>query len=83
MFERVLTFYDMAAAIQAAYLHHGVTTGYFRPDLDVEAAARAANGMILAAVMYRLRDPSPEVFDRLTETVREIIYFGLAGDTGK
>jgi AcrR family transcriptional regulator len=83
MFERVLTFYDMAASIQSGYLRHGVTAGYFRPDLDVDAAARAVNGMILAAVMYRLRDPSPEVFDRLTQTSREIIYFGLAGDTGK
>ncbi|MFE5474145.1 hypothetical protein ACFQ9R_00455 [Nocardia sp. NPDC056541] len=81
MAERVLDFYDTAALLQSAYLPHGVDAGYFRADLDVEAAARAVNGMLLAAAMYQLRDPAPEAFERLTRTVREIVYHGLAGET--
>lgn len=33
MAERVLAFYDAAAAIQATYLQHGISAGYFRSDL--------------------------------------------------
>ncbi|MFF2087050.1 TetR/AcrR family transcriptional regulator [Nocardia sp. NPDC058176] len=83
MAERVLGFYDSAAALQSSYLQHGVDAGYFRADLDVEAAARAVNGMLLAAAMYQLRDPAPDAFERLTRTVREIIYHGLAGETSR
>ncbi|MFB7719828.1 TetR/AcrR family transcriptional regulator [Nocardia sp. NPDC056100] len=77
MAERVLTFYDLAAAIQATYLQHGVDAGYFRADLDVESAARAVNGMLFAAVMYQLRDPSPQAMESLARTIRELIVRGL------
>ncbi|EFV12061.1 TetR/AcrR family transcriptional regulator [Segniliparus rugosus] len=83
MAERVLRFYDTSDLVQRAYLQHGVDLGYFRPDLDVEHAARAINGMLLAAAYYNLRDPSAEAFDRLAETVRQIGYFGLVGPDGR
>lgn len=81
MAERVLSLYDTATALQSVYLLHGVEAGYFRADLDVEAAARAVNGMLLAAAIYQLRDPSTTAFERFTHTVREIIYHGLAGES--
>ncbi|WP_327141335.1 TetR/AcrR family transcriptional regulator [Nocardia sp. NBC_01327] len=81
MAERVLTIYDLAAGIQATYLQHGVDAGYFRADLDVESAARAVNGMLFAAVMYQLRNPSPQAFESLTRTIRDIIIHGLTGAT--
>jgi AcrR family transcriptional regulator len=80
MAEQVLDFYDTAAAIQSTYLQHGVDAGYFHADLDVNSAARAVNGMLFAAAMYQLRNRPAEEFTRLGETVRDIIYFGLAGE---
>ncbi|MEV6280773.1 TetR/AcrR family transcriptional regulator [Nocardia sp. NPDC051832] len=80
MARRVLSFHTLATALQAAYLQHGVDAGYFRPDLDVDSAARAVNGMLFAAATYRLTDPSPDDYDRLTATIREIVYRSLAAD---
>lgn len=80
MAERVLAFYDAAAAIQATYLQQGISAGYFRSDLDAGHAARAVNGMLLASAFYSLRDPSPAAFEQLAHAVREILYYGLASD---
>ncbi|UGT38748.1 TetR/AcrR family transcriptional regulator [Nocardia yamanashiensis] len=80
MAERVLALHELAASWQAGYLRHGVEAGYFRADLDVESAARAVNGMIFAAAMYQLRSPAQADLDRLSRTIREMIYHGLAGE---
>ncbi|MFD5177549.1 TetR/AcrR family transcriptional regulator [Nocardia sp. NPDC058379] len=82
MADRILSLHELAAAWQAGYLQHGVDAGYFRADLDVESAARAVNGMIFAAAMYQLRDPGAADIDRLTRTIRDIIYRALAAGDG-
>ncbi|MGV9408590.1 TetR/AcrR family transcriptional regulator [Nocardia sp. NPDC003693] len=81
MAARVLSFYDLAAALNAAYLQHGVDAGYFRSDIDVDCAARAINGMLFAAATYRLTDPPEATFDRLTATIRDFTYRCLAPET--
>jgi AcrR family transcriptional regulator len=76
MRDRVLDFHDTAGALTAAYLHHGVRVGYLRADLDVDATARAINGMILAAILTALRDPDSQA--RMSEAIRRVMYDGIA-----
>ncbi|AUI59736.1 TetR/AcrR family transcriptional regulator [Amycolatopsis sp. BJA-103] len=78
MRERVLDFYETAAELTAGYLHHGVHLGYLHEDLDVDATARAINGMILASVLSGLRDPSPDGQAAMSRAVRRVMYDGIA-----
>lgn len=82
MAERVLDFFDLAGALTAAYLAHGVELGYLRGDLDVENTASAINGMILASAMSALRRPGAEHQRRLSEAVRRLMYDGIAAQPG-
>jgi AcrR family transcriptional regulator len=76
--ERFLDFLDAAAALNAAYLAHGVELGYLRADLDVEYTARAINGMIIAAALNGIRDPKPQTQQRFANAVRQLMYDGIA-----
>jgi hypothetical protein len=78
MRERVLDFYDTAGQLTASYLHHGVRVGYLPADLDVDATARAINGMILAAVLAALRDPDRGAQARMSAAIRRVMYDGIA-----
>lgn len=55
--DRVLSVYDTAISLTAAYFENGVRRGYLRPDLDVEASAEAIVGMVIAAIINILRHP--------------------------
>lgn len=76
MAERILDLFDLAAALTAAYLSHGVELGYLRADLDVDNTARAINGMILGSAITTLR--APEDQRALSEAVRRLMYDGIA-----
>jgi AcrR family transcriptional regulator len=76
MAERILDLFDLAAALTAAYLSHGVELGYLRADLDVANTARAINGMILGSAITTLRTPEDQ--QALSEAVRRVMYDGIA-----
>ncbi|GAA2786936.1 helix-turn-helix domain-containing protein [Saccharopolyspora taberi] len=78
MRERVLEFQSTAAQLTAGYLHHGVQVGYLHSDLDVDATARAINGMIIAAVLAALCDPVPTSQERMSAAIRRLMYDGIA-----
>jgi AcrR family transcriptional regulator len=78
MAERILDLFDVAAALTAAYLSHGVELGYLRADLDVGSTATAINGMILASAIASLRKSGPEHQRRLSEALRRVMYDGIA-----
>ncbi|HEY1918469.1 MAG TPA: TetR/AcrR family transcriptional regulator [Streptosporangiaceae bacterium] len=78
MADRVLEFFEMATALTAAYLSHGVELGYLRADLDIDNTARAINGMILASAISSLRRPDAEHQRRLSEAVLRVMYDGIA-----
>lgn len=78
MRERVLDFYETAAQLTAEYLRHGVRVGYLHAELDVDATAKAINGMILAAVLAELRNPDPQAQARMGEAIRRVMYDGIA-----
>jgi AcrR family transcriptional regulator len=76
MAERILDLFDLAAALTAAYLSHGVELGYLRADLDVGNTARAINGMILGSAIASLRTPEDQT--ALSEAIRRVMYDGIA-----
>ncbi|MCK2239013.1 MULTISPECIES: TetR/AcrR family transcriptional regulator [unclassified Crossiella] len=78
MAERVLDFFDLATALTASYLSHGVRLGYLRTDLDVDNTASAITGMILASALSSLRKPEGEHQRKLSEAVRRLMYDGIA-----
>jgi hypothetical protein len=55
-----------------------VRVGYLRVDLDVDATARAINGMILAAALAALRNPAPDAQQDMSEAIRRVMYDGIA-----
>jgi AcrR family transcriptional regulator len=77
MGDRILGFLELAAALTAGYLRHGVTEGYLPTDLDTDNAARAINGMILAAVLASLHHPDLDR-QRLHTTIQRIMYDGIS-----
>jgi len=78
MRDRVLDFHETAAQLTAGYLHHGVRVGYLHADLDVNATARAINGMILAGVIAALRNPAPDAQEGMSKAIRRVMYDGIA-----
>ncbi len=77
MADRVLSFFDLATGLTAAYLTHGVQEGYLRSDLDVDNTARAINGMILGSTIAGLSDTAPDT-RALSEAIRRVMYDGIA-----
>ncbi|MBP2472277.1 AcrR family transcriptional regulator [Crossiella equi] len=78
MADRVLDFVELASALTAAYLRHGVDQGYLRADLDVDNSGRAITGMIFASALSTIRNPSPAHQRELSEAVRRVMYDGIA-----
>lgn len=78
MRERVLDFHDLAADLTAGYLEHGVRVGYLHADLDVDATARAINGMIIAAIIAALRGSEKISDKRMGVAIRRVMYDGIA-----
>jgi AcrR family transcriptional regulator len=78
MGDRILGFFEMATALTASYLAHGVEFDYLPADLDVENTARAINSMILGSAIAALQNP--ELDQRaLSVAVRRVMYDGIAG----
>jgi AcrR family transcriptional regulator len=78
MADRVLSFFELATSLTAAYLSHGVERGYLPRDLDVDNTARAIVGMIVGSVIAGLQNPD---LDRaaLAEAIRRVMYDGISG----
>lgn len=77
MADRVLAFFDLATELNAAYLAHGVESGYLHPDLDVENTSRAINGMILGSTIAAMSDPDLDP-QALSAAIRRVMYDGIA-----
>jgi AcrR family transcriptional regulator len=78
MGDRILGFFEMATALTASYLAHGVEFGYLPADLDVQNTARAINGMILGSTIAALQNPDLDQ-RALSVAVRRVMYDGIAG----
>lgn len=78
MAERVVAFIDGATALTAEYLRHGVELGYLRQDLDVEATARAINGMILSGALTGVGDPDKDRLRRYARAALTVMYDGIS-----
>ena len=77
MSAKVMSFLDLARDLTAAYLEHGVVSGYLRPDLDVPATASAINGMITAAGLSAIRQPDREHQRELARAIRVLMFEGV------
>ncbi|MDP9118219.1 MAG: TetR/AcrR family transcriptional regulator [Actinomycetota bacterium] len=77
MSNKVMEFFDLARALNAQYIAHGIATGYLRADLDVEATADAIIGMIMAAILAAARRPDRDHQRRLAETIQTIMFDGI------
>jgi AcrR family transcriptional regulator len=78
MSNKVMEFFDLARALNANYIQHGVDTGYLRADLDIEGTADAIIGMILAAMMAAVRQPDRARQRRLALAIRTLMFEGIA-----
>lgn len=76
--ERVLDFIESMTDVTAAYFTHGVELGYLRADLDVQASARAVNGMILGAVIHGIRHHDEQSQAELANAIQRVMYDGIA-----
>lgn len=75
---RVLEFFEMAVALNMAYLQHGVDVGYLAADLDVESTAWAINGMILGVFVREMAQPGLGAADRSSAAIQRLMFGGLA-----
>ncbi|WP_348525435.1 TetR/AcrR family transcriptional regulator [Nocardia brasiliensis] len=71
---------DMADALTAGYLEHGVELGYLRADLDTANTARAVTGMLLAGIVHGLRDTDEATLRGLNEAIRRLLIDGVRKD---
>ncbi|WP_081878372.1 TetR/AcrR family transcriptional regulator [Nocardia brasiliensis] len=71
---------DMADALTAGYLEHGVELGYLRADLDTVNTARAVTGMLLAGIVHGLRDTDEATLRGLNEAIRRLLIDGVRKD---
>ncbi|WP_069167907.1 TetR/AcrR family transcriptional regulator [Nocardia altamirensis] len=71
---------DLADALTAGYLEHGVERGYLRADLDTVNTARAVTGMLLSGIMHGLRETSEETMQSLNEAIRRLLVDGIRKD---
>ncbi|MEV4125131.1 TetR/AcrR family transcriptional regulator [Nocardia sp. NPDC049707] len=68
---------DMADALTADYLSHGVELGYLRADLDTKYTAKAVTGMLLAGIVHGLRNPDEAAVRELNEAIRRLLIDGV------
>ncbi|MFI7665244.1 TetR/AcrR family transcriptional regulator [Nocardia sp. NPDC049526] len=71
---------DMADALTASYLSHGVELGYLRADLDTKYTAKAVTGMLLAGIVHGLRNPDEAAVQELNEAIRRLLIDGVRRD---
>jgi len=71
---------DMADALTAGYLSHGVELGYLRADLDTKYTAKAVTGMLIAGIVHGLRDPDGAAVDALNEAIRRLLIDGVRAE---
>lgn len=80
MAEQVLGFLEAATGITAGYLRHGVDNGYLRTDLDVEATAKAINGMIVGGVIIGIHDTDRVRLETYADAALRMMYDGISAD---
>ncbi|NKY29694.1 TetR/AcrR family transcriptional regulator [Nocardia gamkensis] len=78
--QRLYGLLDTADALTAGYLDHGVEQGYLRADLDTLNTARAVTGMLIAGIVYSLREPDEASIAGLTEAIRRLLVDGVRKD---
>lgn len=78
--QRLYGLLDTADALTAGYLDHGVELGYLRADLDTVNTARAVTGMLIAGIVYSLREPDEASIARLNEAIRRLLVDGVRKD---
>ncbi|WP_442943365.1 TetR/AcrR family transcriptional regulator [Nocardia sp. NBC_00565] len=71
---------DMADALTAGYLSHGVELGYLRADLDTKNTAKAVTGMLIAGVVQGMRNPDENAVNGLNEAIRRLLIDGVRKD---
>jgi AcrR family transcriptional regulator len=71
---------DMADALTAGYLSHGVELGYLRADLDTTNTAKAVTGMLIAGIVHGLRSPDLTAVNGLNEAIRRLLIDGVRRD---
>jgi AcrR family transcriptional regulator len=75
--QRLYGLLDTADALTAGYLDHGVEQGYLRADLDTMNTARAVTGMLIAGIVYSLREPDEASIAGLTQAIRRLLVDGV------
>ncbi|MEU2031852.1 TetR/AcrR family transcriptional regulator [Nocardia amamiensis] len=78
--QRLYGLLDTADALTAGYLDHGVELGYLRADLDTVNTARAVTGMLIAGIVYSLREPDEASITRLNVAIRRLLVDGVRKD---
>ncbi|MEV6323377.1 TetR/AcrR family transcriptional regulator [Nocardia sp. NPDC051787] len=78
--QRLYGLLDTADALTAGYLDHGVELGYLRADLDTVNTARAVTGMLIAGIVYSLRELDKASITRLNEAIRRLLVDGVRKD---
>ncbi|MFE7742418.1 TetR/AcrR family transcriptional regulator [Nocardia sp. NPDC057455] len=78
--QRLYGLLDTADALTAGYLDHGVEQGYLRADLDTLNTARAVTGMLIAGIVYSLREPDEAAIAGLTQAIRRLLVDGVRKD---
>ncbi|WP_084497145.1 TetR/AcrR family transcriptional regulator [Nocardia amamiensis] len=78
--QRLYGLLDTADALTAGYLDHGVELGYLRADLDTVNTARAVTGMLIAGIVYSLREPDEASITRLNDAIRRLLVDGVRKD---
>ncbi|WP_330229728.1 TetR/AcrR family transcriptional regulator [Nocardia sp. NBC_00508] len=78
--QRLYGLLDTADALTAGYLDHGVELGYLRADLDAANTARAVTGMLIAGIVYALREPDAASIAGLNEAIRRLLVDGVRKD---
>lgn len=78
MTERIMGFMDWGASLVSAYMQHGVTCGFFREDLDVDATGHVIVGLIMTSALSYLRAPDDkEKQKRMTDAVLRMMVDGI------
>ncbi len=82
MTEKIMAFFDWAANQVTAYMENGVTLGFFRKDLDIEATGHVIVGMIITTALNFLHSTDDkEMQKRISAAVLDILIDGIA-DSG-
>ena len=75
---RINAFFSWGAEQVSAYFEHGVSQGYLRKDLDIDATAHLLVGIIFSSVMTSLSNSDPDLFKRTNSAIRRMLLEGIA-----